>query len=53
MNNALDSGRKSRIFNIIENFNREALDIEVDQSLKTTIVIYVLNRLINKHKKPD
>jgi len=53
MSDSLDSGRKFRTFNVLDDFNREALHIEVDYSLKASRVIYVLNRLITKKSKPE
>lgn len=53
MSDALDNGKKFRTFNVLDDYNREALHIEIDYSLKTTRVINVLNRLINQRGKPD
>jgi len=53
MSDALESGRKFRTFNVLDDYNREALHIEVEHSIKATRVIYVLNRLMNKRGKPD
>lgn len=45
MSDALVSGRKDRTFNVIDDFNREALAIEVDTSLPALGVICVLERI--------
>gem|GEM_PF-2354645 len=38
-------------FNIIDDFNHEAHDIEVDFSLCSNCLVWVLNHLINKKRK--
>lgn len=45
MSDSLYSGRRFRTFNIIDDFNRESLAIEIDSSLPTTRVIRVLERI--------
>ena len=52
MSDALSTGSKFRSFNVIDDFNREILFIEVDYSLKSSRVIWVLRHLIHKHGKP-
>lgn len=52
MSDSLQDGRKVRLFNVIEDFNRESLAIEADTSLPTLRVIRVLDRLINERGKP-
>ena len=46
MTDALVSGRKFRTLNILDDFNREVLSIEIDFSLPALRVIRVLNDLI-------
>jgi putative transposase len=45
MSDALYHGSRFRTFNIIDDFNREALAIEIDTSLRAERVIRVLDRL--------
>lgn len=52
MSDSLQDGRKVRLLNIIEDFNRESLAIEVDTSLPTLRVIRVLERLVIERGTP-
>jgi len=52
MSDALRSGRKIRTFNLIDDFNREALAVEIDTSLPAERVIRVLNQVICWRGKP-
>jgi putative transposase len=52
MSDSLADGRKFRLLNVIDDFNRESLAIEVDTSLPSLRVIRVLNQLITARGKP-
>jgi putative transposase len=46
MHNQLGDGRSFRLLNVIDDFNREALSIEVDFSLPSERVVRALKHLI-------
>jgi len=46
MHGTLDDGHAIRLFNVLDDFNREALAIEIDFSLPSERVIRALNQLI-------
>jgi putative transposase len=52
MHDQLSDGRCIRLFNVIDDFNREGLGIEVDFSLPTMRVIRSLNQIIEWRGKP-
>jgi putative transposase len=53
MSDALSNGTKFRTLNVIDDYNREILFIEIDYSLKSSRVIWVLRHLINRYGKPQ
>ncbi len=53
MSDALSDGRSYRTLNIIDDFNREAVHIEVDFSLPATRVIRSLECAIVQYGKPQ
>jgi putative transposase len=52
VSDALKNKRRFRTLNVIDDYNREVLHIEVDFSLTSNRVVWVLNHLINRRKKP-
>lgn len=53
MSDSLVDGRKFRLFNVLDDYNRESLAIEVDTSLPSLRVQRVLSRVINERNKPS
>lgn len=53
MQDSLESGRKFRCLNVIDDFNRECLAIEVDTSLSGQHVVRVLESIIELRGKPN
>lgn len=52
MSDTLKDGRSFRLFNVIDDFNRESLAMEADTSLPSLRVQRVLERLLNERGKP-
>ncbi len=52
MHDQLEDGRSIRLFNVIDDFNREALGIEIDFSLPAERVIRALKQIIAWRGKP-
>lgn len=52
MHDQLSDGRSYRLLNVIDDFNREGLGIEVDFSLPTERVIRSLEQIIEWRGKP-
>lgn len=52
MHDQLSDGRSIRLFNVIDDYNREGLEIEVDFSLPSERVIRTLERIIEWRGKP-
>lgn len=52
MSDSLSDGRKFRILNIMDDFNRESLAIEADTSLPSLRVIRTLSKVISERGKP-
>jgi len=53
MSDALSDGRTLRTFNVIDDYNREGLGIEVDLSLPSARVIRALEQIIEWRGKPS
>lgn len=53
MADQLSSGRSFRTFNVLDDFNREGLGIEVDLSLPALRVVRALDQIIEWRGKPD
>lgn len=52
MSDALTNGRKFRVLNIVDDFNREVLSIEIDTSLPAQRVVRVLEQLVAWRGRP-
>lgn len=52
MSDSLIDGRKFRTFNVLDDYNREGLGIEVDFSLPGERIVRTLNRIIEWRGKP-
>ena len=52
MHDTLMNGRKFRVLNIIDDYNREALKIEPYFSIGSNLVIKILERLLMERGKP-
>jgi len=52
MSDSLSNGRPFRTLNVIDDFSREALWIEVDTSLPAQRVVQVLEQLLDWRGKP-
>jgi putative transposase len=53
MHDQLEDGRTFRLFNVIDDFNREAIGMEVDFSLPSERVIRELKQIISWRGKPE
>jgi len=53
MHDSLHFGKTFRSFNVIDDFNREALNITIDTSLNSRRIIRELNQLIDWRGKPE
>ena len=53
MQDRLINGKKVRCFNVLDDANRECLHVEIDHSLTSSRVVWVLNHLISRRKKPE
>jgi putative transposase len=53
MADALWSGRRFRTFNVLDDFNREALRIEIDTNLPSARVVRALDQLIEIRGRPQ
>jgi len=52
MADTLSSGRKLRTLNVVDDYTRECLAIEVDTSLPGARVVRVLERLVGERRRP-
>jgi len=52
MSDALACGRRIRTFNIVDDFNREALHIEVDTSITSLRLVRIFEQLKRDHGLP-
>ncbi len=52
MHDALVCGRRFRTFNVVDDFNREALAIEIDLNIPAQRVVRGLERIVANHGYP-
>jgi putative transposase len=52
MHDQLEDGRSYRLFNVIDDYNREGLGIEVDLSFPSERVVRALDQIIELRGKP-
>ena len=53
MSDALNCGRRFRLFNVVDDFNREALHIEVDTSITSERLVRIFERLRSQRGLPQ
>ena len=53
MSDSLSDGRRFRTFNVLDDFNREALAIEIDLNLPAARIIRVLDRIAQQRGYPE
>ena len=53
MRDSLEDGRSFRTFNVLDDYNREALAIEIDFSLPTERVMRTLDQILEWRDKPE
>lgn len=53
MSDALSNGRKIRVFNVMDDYNREALAIQASSSIPSVSVINILKDVIDWRGKPE
>jgi putative transposase len=53
MSDALSCGRRFRLFNVVDDFNREALHIEVDTSITSERLVRIFDRLRRQRRLPQ
>ncbi|MCB1707089.1 MAG: transposase family protein, partial [Halioglobus sp.] len=53
MSDSLHSGRRYRTFNVTDDFNREALHIEIDTSITSARLVRVFEQLQREHGLPQ
>jgi len=53
MSDALSNGRRFRTFNVVDDFNREVLHIEIDTSITSARLVRVFEQLKSQHGLPQ
>jgi putative transposase len=53
MSDSLACGRRFRTFNVVDDFNREALHIEIDTSITSPRLVRIFERLQSQHGLPQ